>query len=43
MILNQQFRQFIKENSEILFNLDYYQEQVYFVLYLTNGKKKANC
>ena len=30
----------IKENSEILFNLDYYQEQVYFVLYLTNGKKQ---
>ena len=39
-IKNQQFRQLIKENSEILFNLDYYQEQVYFVLYLTNGKKQ---
>lgn len=40
-IKNQQFRQLIKENSEILFNLDYYQEQVYFVLYLTNGKNKG--
>ena len=40
--LNQSFQKLIIENKDQLLSLDYYQEQIYFVLHLTEGKRQRD-
>ena len=40
--LNQSFQKLIIENKDKLLSLEYYQEQIYFVLELTEGKRQRD-
>lgn len=40
MQLKEDFKQIILNNIDTLFGLEFYQEQMYFILKLTNGKQK---
>ena len=39
-IKDEKFKKLIKDNADTLFHLEYYQEQIYFILQFTDGKKQ---